>query len=67
MHVFADGVPASNIACSVGTVSETMFDLAASVVDPFCVGTSNGAGTLDLSTNIYFYDNDGNRPWSSVS
>ena len=67
MHVFADGQTASDGQCDLGLVSETTFDLAGLVVDPTCVDTSTSAGTLDLSTNIYFYDNDGNRAWSGVS
>ena len=67
MHLFADGITASNSQCNAGTVSETMFDLSAAVIDSDCVDTTNPAGSLDFSTNIYFYDNDGNRPWSSVS
>ena len=67
MHVFADGTTASDGLCDLGLVSESTIDLAAAVVDADCVDTTNPAGSLDFSTNIYFYDNDGNRAWSGVS
>jgi len=68
MRGFADSTTeSSTTGCLLGTgVTETEYDTADFVSDTTCFDKETTAGNLVLSTNVYFYDADGNRAWSGV-
>ena len=69
MRGFADATTeSSTTGCLLGTgVTETEYDTADFVSDTTCFDKETTSGNLVLSTNVYFYDADGNRAWSGVS
>lgn len=69
MHGFADATTESSTAgCLLATgVTETDYETASLVSDTTCFDKETTGGNLVLSTNVYFYDSDGNRAWSGVS
>ena len=70
MHGFSDtGVLAeSSASCNLHNgVSAAEYTVDGQSSDTNCFDSNTVGSNLELSTNLVFYDANGNRPWSSVS